>query len=440
MYPTVEQKHQRTKTLSWTQRGTSNNTSGYAKNFSAGEYENLRGITYYSPDGAGSYRKLTDKVVIPSFNAIMPRAGGDSKLALKLEPTNVSDFVYAVPWVDSAAGNKVITCTPNGSYIAGFSNTGLSENVDVNASNTYTRPIINLNMQSAIWAPTLSEIENLSGPMSRTIGTYDFDANYGCANPPYSMTPFSLSHGFDSINSVSVNEDGSLACLYHLSGTYEAAHLVVQAMKKEDNGNITCINGFGAVSGFDGTATISLGIPKSDLEKYCLLTWIEVKDLGAIRRASYPWGYYWNGNKFDLDSNFSFSSVWEPFKGNIFIRPGMTPKNAIRFGNKNWWPIGYRGDSAYLVQADLEPVRFNSSTEGYSETKTGIILSGDLSNNGMEIEYTGAPVNIPTDGITITGFSKDDMSFQYRSQTAGSTWQSGTPTAKDLLRYGHRRK
>ncbi len=373
----------------------------------------------------------------------MPRAGGGSKLALKLEPTNVADFVYAVPWVDSSvAENKVITCTPNGSYIAGFSNTGLSENVAVNASNTYTRPIINLCLPLAVWAPTLSEIENslLSGPIERTIpGTYDFDANYGCANPPYSMTAFSLSHGFDFINSVSVNENGSLNCAYYLNDTYEAAYLVVQAMKKESNGDITCINGAGAVSRGSGTVTINLGKTKNDLKEYLLLTWIEVKDLGASRKASYPWGYHWNGSAFVLDPSFRYAE-WGPFMGNIFINSETTPKNAIRLGNKFWWPIGYSGDGTYLVQAALEPVRFNSSTVGYSETKTGIILSGDLSNNGMEIEYTGALVNIPTDGITITGFSKDDMSFQYRSQTAGSTWQSGTPTAKDLLRYGHRRK
>ncbi len=388
---------------------TSDNTSGYAKSaFPDNEsWSELAPITRFISDGKGSYHKLTDKVVIPHSG------GSDSNMILKIQPEGIDKGTYSVPWKDTSYSDKHMTCTPSSSdatKISGFNGFGEAQDIAV-SDNGYVNPIIDLSdMSQIVCAPTLAELQSNGGTITKNL-TKD------SASSSARMCFYRNEDGLGYFANISIDENDRVG--FGLGMRYKTC--VAMAMKKNGN-NIEIITSSSNVfdEGIRGY-WIDFGKTKEELKEYVFYAWQEA---GGDKYASagYMTGAYWNGDSLKADSGKGSASALDGFKGIVYGNTMVGYQGTVPFGNRTWRYLG----NDYFVQEQPENVIFNASTDGYSTTQTEINLSDEL-RNGIELTTTGSPVEIPTDGISLTGFPANaPISFQYYY---ADIWRDGTPKA-----------
>ncbi len=388
---------------------TSDNTSGYAKSaFPDNEsWSELAPITRFISDGKGSYHKLTDKVVIPH------RGGSDSNMILKIQPEGIDKGTYSVPWKDTSYSDKHMTCTPSSSdatKISGFNGFGEAQDIAV-SDNGYVNPIIDLSdMSQIVCAPTLAELQSNGGTITKNL-TKD------SASSSARMCFYRNEDGLGYFANISIDENGRVG--FGLGMRYKTC--VAMAMKKNGN-NIEIITSSSNVfdEGIRGY-WIDFGKTKEELKEYVFYAWQEA---GGDKYASagYMTGAYWNGDSLKADPGKGSASALDGFKGIVYGNTMVGYQGTVPFGNRTWRYLG----NDYFVQEQPENVIFNASTDGYGVGPTGINLSDEL-RNGIELTTTGSPVEIPTDGISLTGFPANaPISFQYYY---ADIWRDGTPKA-----------
>ncbi len=463
----------------------SNNTSGFAKQFSNAEYELVQPFTYSTNvlDGpADAEYETIDKFWLPSGNysnnQIISWGAKDISANSQYLQTTTNDKDRIIPISYWSYGNSISSWLR--SPYCDYDNRALSAIRGISVTSPYVNDrhpspaaACKIHLESVIFASAASaaSIAAAGGAKKLEIdGTSKADGNYAkfgyVSNkklPDYGMyLKTTADTGVTFTPTQLTLSNNNLTVSY--SGGETGQYVVVHAFKEDsfENGTTSFVAAQKLAAG--GTsATIDVSAwdlsSSSDLDGYTIKVWME-DGSGSLAKATTPVtfvgttkteaGAITNARVFAMKADLQTS--WGSLK-NATDLDGENPTNQkIYFGEKDGQPLEFwiagredygnstsdvlngdgtiksNGEIMTLYQAkSVETKQFNVSTSGYKESPTVALQDGQsITYTGSSAVYSGTVTYQNLEGTDLE-LPKNNPTYQY-STDGGSTWTDGMPT------------
>ena len=457
----------------------SNNTSGFAKQFSNAEYELVQPFTYSTNvlDGpADAEYKTTDKFWLPSGNysnnQIISWGAKDISANSQYSQTTTNDKDRIIPISYWSYGNSIYSWLR--SPYCDYDNRALSAIRGISVTSPYVSDshpspaaACKIHLESVIFASAASaaSIAAAGGAKKLEIdGTSKADGNYAKFGqksnkklPDYGMylkttadtgvtfTPTQLTL---SNNNLTVSYSGGE------TGQYVVVHAFKEATDEDLTNGTTSFVAAQKLAAGQSSATINVSAwGLSSLDGYTIKVWME-DGSGSLAKATTPVtfvgttkteaGAITNARVFAMKADLQTS--WGSLK-NATDLDGENPTNQkIYFGFDkkddkplefwiagresavNGGEISATGEFMTLYQAkSVETKQFNVSTSGYKESPTVALQDGQsITYTGSSAVYSGTVTyqNVAGNNLKLP---ENNPTYQY-STDGGSTWTDGMPT------------
>ena len=454
----------------------SNNTSGFAKQFSNAEYELVQPFTYSTNvlDGpADAEYETIDKFWLPSGNysnnQIISWGAKDISANSQYLQTTTNDKDRIIPISYWSYGNSIYSWLRSPfsdidgralSAIRGISVTSPY----VNDSHPSQAAACKIHLESVIFASAASaaSIAAAGGAKKLEIDGTSAGGNYAEFGqksnkklPDYGMylkttadtgvtfTPTQLTL---SNNNLTVSYSGGE------TGQYVVVHAFKEATDEDLTNGTTSFVAAQKLAAGQSSATINVSAwGLSSLDGYTIKVWME-DGSGSLAKATTPVtfvgttkteaGAITNARVFAMKADLQTS--WGSLK-NATDLDGENPTNQkIYFGEKDGQPLEFwiagresavnggeisaTGEFMTLYQAkSVETKQFNVSTSGYKESPTVALQDGQsITYTGSSAVYSGTVTYQNLEGTDLE-LPKNNPTYQY-STDGGSTWTDGMPT------------
>ena len=467
----------------------SNNTSGFAKQFSNAEYELVQPFTYSTNvlDGpADTAYKTIDKFWLPSGdysnNRIISWGAKDISANSQYSQTTTNDKDRIIPISYWSYGNSIYSWLR--SPYCDYDNRALSAIRGISVTSPYVNDhnpspaaACKIHLESVIFASAASaaSIAAAGGAKKLEIdGTSKADGNYAkfgyVSNkklPDYGMYLKTSSKDSFAANSLTLSGN-TLTVSY--SGGAAGQYVVVHAFKEDSlTGGHTSYVAAKKLAAGGTSETIDVSAwGLSSLNGYTIKVWME-DGSGSLAKATMPVtfvgtekkedGASTNARVFamkaDLQTSWGdLSALSEEDYNNVISGNsasvnsgimGTNPTNQkIYFGAKDGQPLEFwiagresaanagsisaNGNIMTLYQAkSVETKQFNVSTSGYKESPTVALQDGQsITYTGSSAVYSGTVTYQNLEGTDLE-LPKNNPTYQY-STDGGSTWTDGMPT------------
>ena len=462
----------------------SNNTSGFAKQFSNAEYELVQPFTYSTNvlDGpADAEYETIDKFWLPSGNysnnQIISWGAKDISANSQYLQTTTNDKDRIIPISYWSYGNSFYSWLRSPHYRIGDSALTASRGLYVDFRDVYIRSpsqaaACKIHLESVIFASAASaasiSIAAAGGAKKIDIsGSSNFGQKVTDALPDYGMYLKTSSKDSFAANSLTLSGN-TLTVSY--SGGAAGQYVVVHAFKEDSlTGGHTSYVAAKKLAAGGTSETIDVSAwGLSSLNGYTIKVWME-DGSGSLAKATMPVtfvgtekkedGASTNARVFamkaDLQTSWGdLSALSEEDYNNVISGNsasvnsgimGTNPTNQkIYFGAKDGQPLEFwiagresaanagsisaNGNIMTLYQAkSVETKQFNVSTSGYKESPTVALQDGQsITYTGSSAVYSGTVTYQNLEGTDLE-LPKNNPTYQY-STDGGSTWTDGMPT------------
>ncbi len=451
----------------------SNNTSGFAKQFSNAEYELVQPFTYSTNvlDGpADAEYETIDKFWLPSGNysnnQIISWGAKDISANSQYLQTTTNDKDRIIPISYWSYGNSFYSWLRSPHYRIGDSALTASRGLYVDFRDVYIRSpsqaaACKIHLESVIFASAASAASIAAAGGAKKIDISGF-SNFGQkvtdALPDYGMYLKTSSKDSFAANSLTLSGN-TLTVSY--SGGAAGQYVVVHAFKDDSltGGTTSYVAAKKITETGDGkSATIDItewknseGNIITSLDGYTIKVWME-DGSGSLAKATMPVTFVGTEKKEDGASTnarvFAMKADLQTSWGKITNATdlvGANPTNQkIYFGAHDGSPLEFwiagretaanegeisaTGEIMTLYQAkSVETKQFNVSTSGYKESPTVALQDGQsITYTGSSAVYSGTVTYQNLEGTDLE-LPKNNPTYQY-STDGGSTWTDGMPT------------
>ena len=462
----------------------SNNTSGFAKQFSNAEYELVQPFTYSTNvlDGpADAEYETIDKFWLPSGNysnnQIISWGAKDISANSQYLQTTTNDKDRIIPISYWSYGNSIYSWLRSPYYDRDYYALGAHRGLYVDYYGVYYHgpsqaAACKIHLESVIFASAASaasiSIAAAGGAKKIDIsGSSNFGQKVTDALPDYGMYLKTSSKDSFAANSLTLSGN-TLTVSY--SGGAAGQYVVVHAFKEDSlTGGHTSYVAAKKLAAGGTSETIDVSAwGLSSLNGYTIKVWME-DGSGSLAKATMPVtfvgtekkedGASTNARVFamkaDLQTSWGdLSALSEEDYNNVISGNsasvnsgimGTNPTNQkIYFGAKDGQPLEFwiagresaanagsisaNGNIMTLYQAkSVETKQFNVSTSGYKESPTVALQDGQsITYTGSSAVYSGTVTYQNLEGTDLE-LPKNNPTYQY-STDGGSTWTDGMPT------------
>ena len=443
----------------------SNNTSGFAKQFSNAEYELVQPFTYSTNvlDGpADAEYETIDKFWLPSGNysnnQIISWGAKDISANSQYLQTTTNDKDRIIPISYWSYGNSFYSWLRSPHYRIGDSALTASRGLYVDFRDVYIRypsqaAACKIHLESVIFASAASAASIAAAGGAKKIDISGF-SNFGQkvtdALPDYGMYLKTSSKDSFAANSLTLSGN-TLTVSY--SGGAAGQYVVVHAFKEDSlTGGHTSYVAAKKLAAGGTSETIDVSAwGLSSLNGYTIKVWME-DGSGSLAKATMPVTFVGTEKKEDGASTnarvFAMKADLQTSWGKITNATdlvGANPTNQkIYFGAHDGSPLEFwiagretaanegeisaTGEIMTLYQAkSVETKQFNVSTSGYKESPTVALQDGQsITYTGSSAVYSGTVTYQNLEGTDLE-LPKNNPTYQY-STDGGSTWTDGMPT------------
>lgn len=443
----------------------SNNTSGFAKQFSNAEYELVQPFTYSTNvlDGpADAEYETIDKFWLPSGNysnnQIISWGAKDISANSQYLQTTTNDKDRIIPISYWSYGNSFYSWLRSPHYRIGDSALTASRGLYVDFRDVYIRSpsqaaACKIHLESVIFASAASAASIAAAGGAKKIDISGF-SNFGQkvtdALPDYGMYLKTSSKDSFAANSLTLSGN-TLTVSY--SGGAAGQYVVVHAFKEDSlTGGHTSYVAAKKLAAGGTSETIDVSAwGLSSLNGYTIKVWME-DGSGSLAKATMPVTFVGTEKKEDGASTnarvFAMKADLQTSWGKITNATdlvGANPTNQkIYFGAHDGSPLEFwiagretaanegeisaTGEIMTLYQAkSVETKQFNVSTSGYKESPTVALQDGQsITYTGSSAVYSGTVTYQNLEGTDLE-LPKNNPTYQY-STDGGSTWTDGMPT------------
>ena len=443
----------------------SNNTSGFAKQFSNAEYELVQPFTYSTNvlDGpADAEYETIDKFWLPSGNysnnQIISWGAKDISANSQYLQTTTNDKDRIIPISYWSYGNSFYSWLRSPHYRIGDSALTASRGLYVDFRDVYIRypsqaAACKIHLESVIFASAASAASIAAAGGAKKIDISGF-SNFGQkvtdALPDYGMYLKTSSKDSFAANSLTLSGN-TLTVSY--SGGAAGQYVVVHAFKEDSlTGGHTSYVAAKKLAAGGTSETIDVSAwGLSSLNGYTIKVWME-DGSGSLAKATMPVTFVGTEKKEDGASTnarvFAMKADLQTSWGKLQQADslvGANPTNQkIYFGAHDGSPLEFwiagretaanegeisaTGEIMTLYQAkSVETKQFNVSTSGYKESPTVALQDGQsITYTGSSAVYSGTVTYQNLEGTDLE-LPKNNPTYQY-STDGGSTWTDGMPT------------
>lgn len=445
----------------------SNNTSGFAKQFSNAEYELVKPFTYAtnvlnSNEEATAVYETTDRFWLPSGNysnnQIISWGAKDISANSQYSQTTTNDKDRIIPISYWSYGNSFYSWLRSPHYRIGDSALTASRGLYVDFRDVYIRfpsqaAACKIHLESVIFASAASAASIAAAGGAKKIDISGF-SNFGQkvtdALPDYGMYLKTSSKDSFAANSLTLSGN-TLTVSY--SGGAAGQYVVVHAFKEDSlTGGHTSYVAAKKLAAGGTSETIDVSAwGLSSLNGYTIKVWME-DGSGSLAKATMPVTFVGTEKKEDGASTnarvFAMKADLQTSWGKITNATdlvGANPTNQkIYFGAHDGSPLEFwiagretaanegeisaTGEIMTLYQAkSVETKQFNVSTSGYKESPTVALQDGQsITYTGSSAVYSGTVTYQNLEGTDLE-LPKNNPTYQY-STDGGSTWTDGMPT------------
>ena len=443
----------------------SNNTSGFAKQFSNAEYELVQPFTYSTNvlDGpADAEYETIDKFWLPSGNysnnQIISWGAKDISANSQHSQTTTNDKDRIIPISYWSYGNSIYSWLRSPSYDRDDYALGAHRGLSVNYYGVYYHgpsqaAACKIHLESVIFASAASAASIAAAGGAKKIDISGF-SNFGQkvtdALPDYGMYLKTSSKDSFAANSLTLSGN-TLTVSY--SGGAAGQYVVVHAFKEDSlTGGHTSYVAAKKLAAGGTSETIDVSAwGLSSLNGYTIKVWME-DGSGSLAKATMPVTFVGTEKKEDGASTnarvFAMKADLQTSWGKITNATdlvGANPTNQkIYFGAHDGSPLEFwiagretaanegeisaTGEIMTLYQAkSVETKQFNVSTSGYKESPTVALQDGQsITYTGSSAVYSGTVTYQNLEGTDLE-LPKNNPTYQY-STDSGSTWTDGMPT------------
>ena len=445
----------------------SNNTSGFAKQFSNAEYELVQPFAYAtnvlnSNEEATAVYETTDRFWLPSGNysnnQIISWGAKDISANSQYSQTTTNDKDRIIPISYWSYGNSFYSWLRSPHYRIGDSALTASRGLYVDFRDVYIRypslaAACKIHLESVIFASAASaaSIAAAGGAKKIDISGYsNFGQKVTDALPDYGMYLKTSSKDSFAANSLTLSGN-TLTVSY--SGGAAGQYVVVHAFKEDSlTGGHTSYVAAKKLAAGGTSETIDVSAwGLSSLNGYTIKVWME-DGSGSLAKATMPVTFVGTEKKEDGASTnarvFAMKADLQTSWGKITNATdlvGANPTNQkIYFGAHDGSPLEFwiagretaanegeisaTGEIMTLYQAkSVETKQFNVSTSGYKESPTVALQDGQsITYTGSSAVYSGTVTYQNLEGTDLE-LPKNNPTYQY-STDGGSTWTDGMPT------------
>ena len=443
----------------------SNNTSGFAKQFSNAEYELVQPFTYSTNvlDGpADAEYETIDKFWLPSGNysnnQIISWGAKDISANSQYLQTTTNDKDRIIPISYWSYGNSFYSWLRSPHFELDFRALSATRGDAVDYSSVfYPYPsqaaACKIHLESVIFASAASAASIAAAGGAKKIDISGF-SNFGQkvtdALPDYGMYLKTSSKDSFAANSLTLSGN-TLTVSY--SGGAAGQYVVVHAFKEDSlTGGHTSYVAAKKLAAGGTSETIDVSAwGLSSLNGYTIKVWME-DGSGSLAKATMPVTFVGTEKKEDGASTnarvFAMKADLQTSWGKITNATdlvGANPTNQkIYFGAHDGSPLEFwiagretaanegeisaTGEIMTLYQAkSVETKQFNVSTSGYKESPTVALQDGQsITYTGSSAVYSGTVTYQNLEGTDLE-LPKNNPTYQY-STDGGSTWTDGMPT------------
>lgn len=445
----------------------SNNTSGFAKQFSDAEYGLVQPFTYAtnvlnSNEEATAVYETTDRFWLPSGNysnnQIISWGAKDISANSQYSQTTTNDKDRIIPISYWSYGNSFYSWLRSPHYRIGDSALTASRGLYVDFRDVYIRSpsqaaACKIHLESVIFASAASAASIAAAGGAKKIDISGF-SNFGQkvtdALPDYGMYLKTSSKDSFAANSLTLSGN-TLTVSY--SGGAAGQYVVVHAFKEDSlTGGHTSYVAAKKLAAGGTSETIDVSAwGLSSLNGYTIKVWME-DGSGSLAKATMPVTFVGTEKKEDGASTnarvFAMKADLQTSWGKITNATdlvGANPTNQkIYFGAHDGSPLEFwiagretaanegeisaTGEIMTLYQAkSVETKQFNVSTSGYKESPTVALQDGQsITYTGSSAVYSGTVTYQNLEGTDLE-LPKNNPTYQY-STDGGSTWTDGMPT------------
>ena len=445
----------------------SNNTSGFAKQFSNAEYELVQPFTYSTNvlDGpADAEYETIDKFWLPSGNysnnQIISWGAKDISANSQYLQTTTNDKDRIIPISYWSYGNSIYSWLRSPYYDRDYYALGAHRGLYVDYYGVYYHgpsqaAACKIHLESVIFASAASaasiSIAAAGGAKKIDIsGSSNFGQKVTDALPDYGMYLKTSSKDSFAANSLTLSGN-TLTVSY--SGGAAGQYVVVHAFKEDSlTGGHTSYVAAKKLAAGGTSETIDVSAwGLSSLNGYTIKVWME-DGSGSLAKATMPVTFVGTEKKEDGASTnarvFAMKADLQTSWGKITNATdlvGANPTNQkIYFGAHDGSPLEFwiagretaanegeisaTGEIMTLYQAkSVETKQFNVSTSGYKESPTVALQDGQsITYTGSSAVYSGTVTYQNLEGTDLE-LPKNNPTYQY-STDGGSTWTDGMPT------------
>ena len=445
----------------------SNNTSGFAKQFSDAEYGLVQPFKYAtnvlnSNEEATAVYETTDRFWLPSGNysnnQIISWGAKDISANSQYSQTTTNDKDRIIPISYWSYGNSIYSWLRSPSYDRDYYALGAHRGLSVDYYGVYYHgpsqaAACKIHLESVIFASAASAASIAAAGGAKKIDISGF-SNFGQkvtdALPDYGMYLKTSSKDSFAANSLTLSGN-TLTVSY--SGGAAGQYVVVHAFKEDSlTGGHTSYVAAKKLAAGGTSETIDVSAwGLSSLNGYTIKVWME-DGSGSLAKATMPVTFVGTEKKEDGASTnarvFAMKADLQTSWGKITNATdlvGANPTNQkIYFGAHDGSPLEFwiagretaanegeisaTGEIMTLYQAkSVETKQFNVSTSGYKESPTVALQDGQsITYTGSSAVYSGTVTYQNLEGTDLE-LPKNNPTYQY-STDGGSTWTDGMPT------------